>query len=161
MNEHFRCNCGLDFMFPDGLNFHLVQMENRELHYEVRQAVDQKNPIDETRVDKARVVFQEAKRNPSGVRYDILIPEFLYAMAKIGAVGVQKHNEDPDKPPNYQLSRLIGDRGPVNHMYEHLGNYQIGASYDHAGVGTHKKYHLAAIAFNAMMEFWYECQEKE
>jgi hypothetical protein len=38
----------------------------------------------------------------------------------------------------------------------HLMQYQSGELYDHAEIGTSKSIHLVAIAYNAMMEFWYE-----
>jgi hypothetical protein len=94
----------------------------------------------------------EAKRNPTPFRYDILDPSFLRTMAEIGHYGAEKYGE-----LNWQKSRLTGEKGPVNHMYKHLGAYQLGLPYDHKEIGEERRIHLAAIAFNALMEYWYEC----
>lgn len=95
---------------------------------------------------------ETAKRNSTSFRYDILDPEFLEVMAKIGHYGAEKYEE-----LNWHKSRLTGEKGPVNHMYKHLGQYTRNKPYDHKEIGEERKIHLAAIAFNAMMEFWYEC----
>ncbi len=93
-------------------------------------------------------VPKEAKRNPVNYRYDVLGPDFLHCMAEIGAYGAETYGDF-----NWHKSRLDGEKGPVNHMYKHLGQYRRGEVYDH--LNGDRKYHLAAIAFNAMMEFWY------
>lgn len=93
----------------------------------------------------------EAKRDHSGVRYDIIMPEFENFMAKIGFYGAQHYGDF-----NWQKSRLTGNKSPINHIREHLYQYQINEPYDHPEIGIERKIHLAAIAFNAMMEFWYE-----
>ena len=93
----------------------------------------------------------EAKRNSVKYRYDVIAATFLQAMASIGRHGADKYGDY-----NWHASRLTGDKLPVNHIYKHLISYQMGETYDHADVGIERKYHLAAIAFNAMMEWWYE-----
>ena len=98
---------------------------------------------------------QEAIRNPTSVRYDILDPEFLEALAKIAHYGAITYGEF-----NWHKSRLTGDKGPINHIMKHIILYQQNRQYDHIEVGNGHKYHLAAIAFNAMMEFWYYSQEE-
>lgn len=99
---------------------------------------------------------QETIRNPVGVRYDILYPPFEEMLAKIAHYGAETYGD-----LNWQKSRLEGGKGPINHIHKHLNTYQQGKPYDHAELGTHRKVHLAAIAFNAMMEFWYEEQEEQ
>jgi dATP/dGTP diphosphohydrolase len=94
---------------------------------------------------------KEAKRNPATYRYDILMPSFIEAMAKIADYGAEKYGDF-----NWTKSRLDGSKGPINHIYEHLNQYRQSRLYDHPEIGIERKYHLAAIAFNAMMEFWYE-----
>lgn len=98
----------------------------------------------------------EAKRNPTSVRYDILDPEFLKCLAQIGHYGAEKYGD-----LNWQKSRLGADKSPVNHIYKHLGAYRNSEPYDHKELGQARKWHLAAIAFNAMMEFWYESNDRE
>ncbi len=93
----------------------------------------------------------EAKRNPSAYRYDVIAASFLEAMASIGAYGAITYGDF-----NWHKSRLEGDKGPINHIYKHLTSYREAMPYDHLEVGKDRKFHLAAIAFNAMMEWWYE-----
>lgn len=93
----------------------------------------------------------KAKRDSVNYRYDLLVPTFLAAMAEIGSHGGKKYGDD-----NYQKEHMKDGRSPINHMYAHLTHYRNHKKYDHTEIGTDRKYHLAAIAFNAMMEFWYE-----
>lgn len=97
----------------------------------------------------------KAKRNPTKYRYDILMPEFIEALALIAAYGAEKYGEY-----NWQQSRLTGDKGPVNHMDKHLNAYKQRKPYDHLELSKEPKFHLAAVAFNAMMEYWYECNKE-
>jgi hypothetical protein len=95
---------------------------------------------------------EEAKRDEISVRYDIIDPDFLELMAKIADYGAKKYGDDF----NWQKSRLEGNKSPINHIYQHLMSYRIKEPYDHTEVGEHFSLHLVAIAFNAMMEFYYE-----
>jgi len=95
--------------------------------------------------------LEEAKRDPVSYRFDILYPQFIRAMARIAAYGAEKYGDF-----NWHKSRLIGEKGPINHLINHLTMYQDGKDYDHLEIGSEKRIHLAAIAFNAMMEYWYE-----
>lgn len=99
---------------------------------------------------------EKAKRDSVDYRYDILVPYFMETMAKIASFGAEKYGD-----LNWQKSRLVGQNGPVNHIMKHLNSYQTNKEYDHLELGCHRKYHLAAIAFNAMMEFWYEENMKD
>lgn len=99
---------------------------------------------------------KEAKRNSTNVRYDVIMAEFEKTLAQIGHYGAETYGD-----LNWQKSRLRGGKGPVNHIRKHLTDYRLGEPYDHPEIGTDKKIHLAAIAFNAMMEFWYESQPAE
>ena len=94
---------------------------------------------------------EEAKRNPQNLRYDILDPEFEDLMAKIADYGAKKYGE-----LNWHISRLEGDKSPINHIRKHLNKYRLKQPYDHSEIGLDPKIHLVAIAFNAMMEFYYE-----
>lgn len=98
----------------------------------------------------------EAQRNPISVRYDILDPDFLKSLAQIAHYGAEIYGDF-----NWHKSRLEGDKSPVNHIYKHLGAYRNAEPYDHKELGQARKWHLAAVAFNAMMEFWYENQEDD
>ena len=101
-----------------------------------------------------QVTTPVATRDPIQFRFDILDPEFLEALAKIADYGAKKYGEF-----NWHKSRLTGDKSPLNHIAKHFVFYHKGQQYDHPELGLEKKWHLAAIAFNAMMEFWYESHE--
>ena len=96
-------------------------------------------------------VILEAKRDPVSYRFDILDPSFIRKMAEIAAYGANKYGDF-----NWHKSRLTREKGPINHMENHLNMYKNEIPYEHPEVGDDKKIHLAAIAFNAMMEYWYE-----
>lgn len=89
------------------------------------------------------------KRSPVDYRYDAVHPEFLKFLAKIGAYADKKY----DSWDQYLASRLEGDKAPLNHVYEHLRQYVMGEPHDH--FGSDLRWHLAAVAYNAMMEFYY------
>lgn len=95
---------------------------------------------------------QEAKRDKKSFRYDLISSSFIYEMARIANYGAEHYGE-----LNWCKSRLTGEKGPVNHIHNHLRLYQENELYDHSEIGEDKKFHLVAIAFNAMMEYWYEC----
>lgn len=99
--------------------------------------------------------MNEAQRNPIGVRYDLLVPEFLEAMAQLMHAGT--HYDQVPGEPNWQKG-LPGEKSPINHIMDHLINYQMGYSHDHLG---NRRYHLAAVALNAMFEFWFELEREE
>ena len=91
-----------------------------------------------------------ANRDPVKYRYDVLYWEFIHAMAEIGHFGAEKYGDH-----NYRQPGLTRDKSPINHMANHLRQYLERESYDHPEVDNDRKYHLAAIAFNAMMEFYH------
>jgi Domain of unknown function (DUF5664) len=92
-----------------------------------------------------------AKRNDIQVRYDLLDWGFIEALAKIADYGAKAYGEE-----NWKKSRLDGNKSPINHIAKHIKQYLTYESYDHEKVGTERRYHLASIAFNAMMEWFYE-----
>lgn len=98
---------------------------------------------------------RKAIRVTRPIRYDILDPDFLEDLARIADYGAKKYGDF-----NWQLSCLTGDKGPINHIYKHLGSYRKGEAYDHEELGTRKSIHLAAIAFNAMMEYYWAKKEE-
>jgi hypothetical protein len=100
-------------------------------------------------VIKAKILLDKVKRVPVDYRYDAIHPEFLKWMARIGSYASEKYgNWD-----QYTQARLVGERSPVNHIYEHLRQYVANESYDHFDGDT--CWHLVAVAYNAMMEFFY------
>ena len=99
---------------------------------------------------------KEATRVTRNIRYDIIDPEFLELMAKIADYGAKKYGNF-----DWQLSHLEGDKSPINHIYKHLKSFRMKEPYDHPELGEGIELHLAAIAFNAMMEFYWVLKEKK
>lgn len=89
----------------------------------------------------------KAQRQPVDERWDILNPFFLKWMARLAHYGVEKYGDF-----NYIRGRLVGDRSPINHIQKHLAEYVSGTPYDH--FDGDRRWHLVAIAYNAMMEFF-------
>lgn len=81
-------------------------------------------------------------------------------MAAIADYGAKVYGEF-----NWHKSRLTGNKGPVNHIMKHLMQYQLSVDYDHPEIevraGAERRMHLVAIAFNAMMEWYYETNKME
>jgi hypothetical protein len=90
--------------------------------------------------------------------YEFLSPAFLSAMNDIGRYGNEKY-----KDQSFHARRKQGDcsRGGLkrnkpqviaDHAREHFNQYLSYEAHDHFGTDKHQ---LAAVAFNAMMEFYY------
>lgn len=94
-----------------------------------------------------------AKRNPVPYRYDLLVWDFIKGMALMGNLGAKVYGDR-----NWQKSKLEGDKSPMNHMAEHYRAYMAGEVHDHFG---DRKSQLVAIAFNAMMEWYWESNAKD
>jgi hypothetical protein len=89
------------------------------------------------------------KRVPVDFIYEALNPTFLKWMAKIGTYAGEKYGSWHQ----YKDARLAGDKSPINHIYEHLRQFVMGEPYDHFDGDV--RWHLVAIAYNAMMSFYY------
>lgn len=77
---------------------------------------------------------------------------FWKAIAIMGHYGTEKYDKGQETP-NYQISKLTGEKSAINHLSNHLLEYTLGNKHP---LGD-SRWHLVAIAFNAMIEFfWYE-----
>ena len=92
---------------------------------------------------------EKAKRVPVDFRYDAINPTFLHWMARIGSYAAEKYGAWEQ----YTNCKLEGEKSCVNHIYDHLRKYQMCEDYDH--FDGDRKWHLVAIAYNAMMQFFY------
>lgn len=98
-----------------------------------------------------------AEAKLSGEKYPNLDAAFLATMNEIGQYGFDKYREE-----SFQHKRLTGDRTrhmeriyPDSlslHAIEHFEMYLRGEIHDHFKTLKHQ---LAAVAFNAMMEFYF------
>ncbi len=91
-----------------------------------------------------------ATRYSTGVRIDLVDPDFLVEMGKIMHVGAQKYGE-----LNWKKG-LSGEKGGVNHAFQHLTDYVADKPCDYGPRETH----LAQVAINAMFEFHFERQRR-
>lgn len=90
--------------------------------------------------------------------YEFLNPAFLQAMNEIGGYGHEKYGKD-----SFHHRARTGDRSRgeldrtqpaeiAKHAKEHFAMYLRGELHDKFGTLQHQ---LAAVAFNAMMEFYF------
>lgn len=103
----------------------------------IAEALLQQTPLEE-----------KVKRQPVSFRWDALNWDFLKMLAEIAHYASGKYGS----AEQYANGRLEQEKGPINHIYEHLRQYQAGEEHDHF---KDPRYHLAAIAYNAMMEYLY------
>ena len=89
------------------------------------------------------------KRVPVSYRFDALNWDFIRRMADIAGYAGEKYGA----PEQYTTARLTGEKSPMNHLMEHYHQFMVGEKYDH--FDGDPKWHLPAIAYNAMMEYLY------
>lgn len=89
-----------------------------------------------------------------------LIKEFIKAMEDIGEYGFEKYGKDSFEVLAQQDNRIRSVRTACNtdHIFDHNAAYIRGELHDHFGTLKHQ---LAAVAFNAMMEFYYARLDEE
>jgi hypothetical protein len=99
---------------------------------------------------RAPIVTEEAKvkRVPVDYDYQGLNLTYLKWMAKI----VKYADEKYGAWSQYTKAELTGDKSPLNHIYEHMRQYQEGEPYDH--FDGDPRWHLVAVGYNAMMSFY-------
>lgn len=90
----------------------------------------------------------KVKRVPVSFLWSKLNWDYLKMLAEIAQYAEGKYGS----AEQYTNARLENQASPVNHIYEHLRQYQAGEEHDRFG---DPRYHLAAIGYNAMMEFFY------
>jgi len=81
--------------------------------------------------------------------------DFLQLMNEIGLYGIEKYGDEsffknPSRSER-KSTKVIGD-----HVANHYMEYQEGILHDHFGTLRHQ---LAAVAFNAMMEYYMMMKE--
>lgn len=83
------------------------------------------------------------KHNFAGLNW-----EFLRIVAEICPYAAEKYGS----VEQYADIRPEGEQSPVNHIFTHAAKYIANEPHDKFG---DLKHHLAAIAYNAMMEYYY------
>lgn len=103
------------------------------------------NPYD---LDLAKVEVGKVKRQPVDFNFESLNWDFIHAMAKIANYANTKYGS----AVQYTNARLVGGNSPINHIVGHVREYSKRIPHDRFG---NLEMQLAAIAYNAMMEFYY------
>lgn len=98
-----------------------------------------------------------------GIINEFVLPGFLEAMNDIGRYGFQKYADQ-----SFQSKALNGDitrsmertqsESIRDHAVAHFQMHINGVLHDHFGT---RKHQLAAVAFNAMMEYYFAGLEEE
>jgi len=91
--------------------------------------------------------MDKAKRDECGVRYDLIPPKILIAIAKVFAKGAARYGDE-----NWKKSRLSGDKSPINHALKHIVNYAAGVPDED---GPDPKIHIEHAIVNLIFEYWY------
>lgn len=95
---------------------------------------------------------------------DFLLPKFLEAMNDIGRYGHEKYGEFSFHARAEKGDNSRGDHprttplAIAQHAREHFSMHLAGQVHDHFGTRRHQ---LAAVAFNAMMEYYFAGLEGE
>ena len=82
---------------------------------------------------------------------DIIDVNFLKALVENGILGCRQHNDTTWKQENRP------ERDPFEHLLGHAEKYQNSEQHE---LGD-ETYHLVAIAYNAMMEYYWAVRDLE
>ena len=88
------------------------------------------------------------KRHPVDFLYHLLNWNFIRDMAR----NAKYANDKYGSVEQYTDGDLTGEKSPMNHIQEHFRQYMCGEAHDKFASPA---FHLVAIAYNAMMEYWY------
>lgn len=89
----------------------------------------------------------EAVRSHTNLRYDLIPPEALIAIADVLGKGAIKYGDG-----NWKKNRMIGEKSPINHAMKHIVNYQAGIPDED---GDDKNIHLKHAIVNLIFEYFY------
>ena len=94
---------------------------------------------------------------PSPGPYEFLNPDFLALMNDIGRLGHEKFGDDAIEANGDRTRKLPRHQANMLHAYRHITAYEDGVKHDKLGT---LQAHLAAAAFNCMLEFWFSQHEQ-
>lgn len=89
------------------------------------------------------------KREPVDFDFTALNWDFIKQLAQIPPYAAEKYGSWEQ----YRDARLRGEKSPMNHIIEHARQYMMGEPYEK--FDKHLGRQLVAIAYNAMMEWYY------
>lgn len=90
--------------------------------------------------------------------YEFLSTKFIEAMNDIGCYGHEKYGELPRLRAAHSSPPRVTPGALADHAADHFQMHLIGLPHDHFHTRRHQ---LAAVAFNAMMEFHFAGLEGE
>lgn len=90
--------------------------------------------------------------------YEFLNAAFIEAMNEIGEHGFVKYGDLPQERSKHRNPERVTRYKNAEHAEEHFFQYLRGTPHDHFKTRRHQ---LAAVAFNAMMEFQFAGLEDE
>jgi hypothetical protein len=104
---------------------------------------------------RTREMLKRLRRSVSGP--ETLDAAFLGAMQEIGLFGMVKHPTDHYKLHEERPQEDGRAREMLSHALEHMTSYKFKESHELGDC----RYHLAAAAFNIMMEFYFFTRENK
>jgi len=84
--------------------------------------------------------------------FEFLDEEFLELMNDIGRLGHEKFGADAIEVNGDRTRKHPRHQANMVHAYRHIANYEEGKPHDKLGT---LQAHLAAAAFNCMLEFYF------
>lgn len=144
--------------FSEGQGYHVTKLgekkslfwhtDLRELYflvvkdYNLKKYLEQQNPT----------TTSEAQRSKQHLRFDLIPPEAIIAIADVLSKGAEKYGEY-----NWQKNRMTGEKSPINHAMKHITHYQAGIPDED---GDDKNIHLKHAIVNLIFEYWYNLKGK-
>ena len=86
------------------------------------------------------------------MKYEFLNPDFLALMNDIGRLGHEKFGVDAIEVSGDKTRKHPRHQANMVHAYRHIADYEDGVLHDKLGT---LQAHLAAAAFNCMLEFYF------
>ena len=99
--------------------------------------------------------LQDQRLSVSGP--ETLDAAFLGAMQEVGLFGMLKHSRDHYKLHKERPQKDGRFRDMLEHALEHMNNYKLKEEHELGDC----RFHLAAAAFNLMMEFYFFTREQK
>jgi hypothetical protein len=89
--------------------------------------------------------------------YEFLNPDFLELMNDIGRLGHEKFGSEAIEVTGDRTRKILRHRENMIHARRHIIDYEDEVKHDKLGT---LQGHLAAAAFNCMLEFWFSQHEQ-
>ena len=121
---------------------------DEEVKTSLREAVDMALTI----CNQQCVRISSLERELAAKSYEFLNSDFLALMNDIGRLGHEKFGADAIEVAGARRVKRHQKEELLRHAHQHLWLYEDGVKHDKLGT---LQGHLAAAAFNCMLEFWF------